>query len=336
MSTTLEIDSSPHVSGDASVDRIMRDVVLALLPVTAFAVYHFGLAALATLAVAVLTCMVTERWLTRSATLRDWSAVVTGLLLGLTLPPGLPLWMTAVGAVVAIAVGKLLFGGLGCNAFNPALVGRAFLSAAFPAAMTTWLMPAAAGRFSSLPSSTLALPFTSPTYDAVTAATPLARWKFSNELTPPADLAFGLTSGSTGETSAGLILLGGVYLVVRRVANWRIPVAMLGVVGLLSVLLHAAEPSRYPDAVFMLCSGGLMLGAVFMATDTVASPLTHVGAWLYGGLIGLLTLAIRLFGGLPEGVMYAILIGNAVAPLIDRWVQPRVFGTRGTRARARA
>jgi electron transport complex protein RnfD len=267
--------------------------------------------------------------LSKESTLFDWSAVVTGLLFGLVLPPGLPLWMTMLGAAIAIAVGKILFGGLGCNAFNPALVGRAFLAAAFPTAMTTWLAPAGPDRFSALPSSTLTLPFATPEYDGITAATPLTSWKYSQVSTETADLALGLTAGSTGETCAILILLGGLYLFSRRVANWRIPLALLGTVGGCSAILHGLEPARFPDAGFMVFSGGLMLGAIFMATDTVASPLTPAGAWLYGALIGLLTLAIRLFGGLPEGIMYAILIGNATAPLIDRWVQPRVFGTAG-------
>ena len=327
MSDTLQIGSSPHVAGPSSVDGIMRDVVIALLPVVLFSVYHFGLAALATLVVATVTCLITERLLTNESTLSDWSVVVTGLLLGLSLPPGLPLWMTALGAVVAVAVGKLLFGGLGCNAFNPALVGRAFLAAAFPGAMTTWLAPGALDRYAALPASTLTLPFTTPAYDGITAATPLSSWKFSQVQTETADLAFGLTAGSTGETCALLILLGGLYLFARRVANWRIPLALLSTVGILSAALHGLDPERFPDAGFALLSGGLMLGAVFMATDTVASPLTPLGAWLYGALIGLVTLAIRLFSGLPEGIMYAILIGNAVAPLIDRWIQPRVFGT---------
>ena len=328
MNPTLEIASSPHVAEGASVDRIMRDVVIALLPVLAFAIYHFGLAALATLLSATLACLATERLLGRSSTLGDWSAVVTGLLLGLSLPPGVPLWMSALVGVVAIAIGKILFGGLGCNTFNPALVGRAFLAAAFPAAMTTWLAPAGADRFSSIPASSLAWPLTTPSYDAITAATPLSEWKFAGVSTETAELAFGLTSGSTGETSAALIALGGIYMIVRRVANWRIPAATLLTVAVLAAVFHTLDPNRYPEPAFMLLSGGLMLGAVFMATDSVAAPLTAAGAWLYGALIGGLTVTIRLFGGLPEGVMYAILLANAVAPLIDRWLQPTVFGSR--------
>ena len=327
MNDTLEIGGSPHATSGASVDRIMRDVVLALLPVVAFSIYQFGLAALATLTVALVSCVVTERVLAQGRTLGDWSAVVTGLIFGLVLPPNLALWMTALGSVVAIAIGKVLFGGLGCNAFNPALVGRAFLAAAFPAAMTTWLAPMTAARFSTLPASTFTLPFASPIYDALTSATPLARWKFAGLPTDTADLALGVTSGSTGETSAVLIVLGGLSLVVRNVANWRIPVAMLAAVAGLTAALHAGDPARYPEVGFMLFSGGLMFGAVFMATDMVASPLTPAGAWLYGTLIGVLVVVIRFFSGLPEGVMYAILLGNAAAPLIDRWMQPRVYGT---------
>jgi electron transport complex protein RnfD len=327
MSSTLEIGTSPHVSGGASVDRIMRDVVIALVPVIAFAIYHFGLAALATLMVATVACLATERLLSKTQTLGDWSAAVTGLLLGLSLPPGLPLWMTALGGVAAIAMGKALFGGLGCNPFNPALVGRAFLVAAFPAAMTTWLAPGSTDRFAMLPTSTLAWPFATPTYDAISSATPLSSWKFSQVPTDSVDLGFGLTAGSTGETCALLIIAGGLYLIARRVANWRIPLSLLATAGLLSAGFHTLDPGRFPDASFMLLSGGLMLGAMFMATDSVASPLTPLGAWLYGALIGVLTVVIRLFGGLPEGVMYAILLANATAPLIDRWLQPRVFGT---------
>ncbi len=328
MSRTLEIATSPHVAEGTSVDRIMRDVVIALLPVLAFAIYQFGLAALATLLSTTLACLATERLVARSSTLGDWSAVVTGLLLGLSLPPGLPLWMSALGGVVAIAVGKALFGGLGCNPFNPALVGRAFLAAAVPAAMTTWLAPGSVERFSNIPGSSLAWPLTAPGYDGVTAATPLSEWKFAGLSTDTAELALGLTSGSTGETSAVLIALGGIYLIVRRVANWRIPAAILLTVFVLAAAFHTLDPSRYPEPAFMLLSGGLMLGAVFMATDSVASPLTPLGAWLYGALIGGLTLLIRLLGGLPEGVMYAILLANAVAPLIDSWLQPAVFGSR--------
>ncbi len=328
---TLDIRSSPHISSGTSVDTIMLNVVLALLPVSMFAVYQFGLAALLTLTTAVVSCVLTEfvlSWLVgKSTTVKDWSVTVTGLLYGLTLPPALPLWMTFAGGVIAVGLGKFLFGGLGYNVFNPALVGRAVLQAAFPVAMTAWpALPAE--RFSSLPTSTLAWPFAKPVYDAMSGATPLASWKFDHTLTASSDLLFGSISGSTGETCALLILMGGIYLVARRMMSWRIPLAILATVAVSSTVLNLIDPSRYAGPVFMLFSGGLMLGAVFMATDMVASPMTHAGCILYGILIGGLVVLIRVWGGLPEGVMYAILLGNALSPHIDNWIQPRVFGSR--------
>lgn len=331
---TLEIRSSPQIRGGHSVDVIMFNVVLALLPVCAFAVYAFGLAALLTLVTAAASCVGAEhafcRLTGRETTTGDWSAVITGLLYGLTLPPGLALWMTATGGIIAIGLGKFLFGGLGCNPFNPALVGRAILQAAFPVAMTSWPeMPA--DRFIALPSSTLALPFTRPTYDAISGATPLAGWKFDRVITDSGDLLLGAVGGSTGETCALLILFGGVYLAARRMMSWVIPAAMLGAVGAFSGVLHLVDPDRFASPLFMLFSGGLMLGAVFMATDMVASPMTRAGCAVYGALIGALVVVIRVWGGMPEGVMYAILLGNAASPHIDNWIRPKVYGTGGGR-----
>jgi electron transport complex protein RnfD len=298
----LEIGSSPHVTSGDSVEVIMRNVAFALVPVCVFAVYSFGIAAALVLATASISCIASEQLLCRqtgqASTIGDWSAAVTGLLYGLTLPPDLPLWMVAVGGIFAIAIGKFLFGGLGSNAFNPALVGRAFLQAAFPQAMTHWAVPMGDSRFVDLPNSTLAFPFAQPAYDAVTAATPLAAMKFDSIQAENPELLFGLTSGSVGETCAALIFLGGAYLVARNMMNWRIP-----------------------------ASGGLMLGAMFMATDMVASPITNAGCWLYGFLIGVLVVVIRFWGGMPEGVMYAILLANAVSPHIDHLIKPTVFGT---------
>lgn len=330
---TLQIRTSPHIASGASVELIMRNVVFALLPVAAFAIYSFGLAALLTLATATLACVATEHLLCRLAatpsTVNDWSAVITGLLYGLTLPPALPLWMVVVGGFVGVAMGKFLFGGLGYNAFNPALVGRAFLQAAFPVAMTTWTPALAAERFTSIPGASLTAPLAAPLYDGASGATPLSRLKFDGQLTDTPDLLLGLTSGSTGETCALLILAGGCYLAARKMLDWRIPVAIFTTVALLSWGFHALDPARYPPPGFMLFSGGLMLGAVFMATDMVASPITHAGCVIYGALIGLLITVIRFWGGMPEGVMYAILLGNALSPHIDGLVQPRVFGSRG-------
>ena len=326
----LEIRSSPHIASGHSVDTIMFNVVLALLPVAAFAVYQFGLAALLTIGTAAAACVAFEHMFCRLSgqvtSVGDGSAVITGLLYGLTLPPGLALWMVVVGAFAAMGLGKFLFGGLGYNPFNPALVGRAILQAAFPVAMTAWPdMPA--NRFVSLPSSTLALPFTQPAYDAVSAATPLSAWKFEGVLTSSRDLFLGTVGGSAGETCALLIVLGGIYLAIRGMMNWRIPVAVLFTVAVISGMLHLADPGRYAGPVFMMMSGGLMLGAVFMATDMVASPMTHLGSVIYGVLIGLLVVVIRVWGGMPEGVMYAILLGNAASPHIDNWIQPKVYGS---------
>jgi len=333
---TLEIRTSPHVLSGYSVDTIMYNVVLALVPCTAFALWAFGLAGALVLATALATCLLAEhlacRWAGRPTTIADGSVVITGLLYGLTLPPSLPLWMVAVGGFVAVWIGKSLFGGLGANPFNPALVGRAVLQAAFPVAMTTWYPAFSAGRFSSLPPSTLTWPFTEPTYDVLTTATPLSQWKFDRVATGAGDLAFGLVGGSTGETCAVLIALGGLYLIARNMMNWRIPVAILATVAAFSGILHAVDPSRYAGAGFMLFSGGLMLGAVFMATDMVGSPMTSGGCVLYGALIGCLVVVIRVWGGMPEGVMYAILLGNAVTPHLDGLIRPKVYGT-GARGR---
>ncbi len=333
---TLEIRTSPHFASGYSVETIMFNVVLALLPTAAFAVYAFGLAALAVLATALASCLLTEHLLCRlsglASTLSDGSVAITGLLYGLTLPPGLPLWMVAAGGALGVGLGKALFGGLGANPFNPALVGRAILQAAFPVAMTSWTPAFSPERFASIPASTLTPPLSAP-LDATTGATPLARFKFEGALTELGDLALGVIGGSTGETSAVLIGLGGLYLIARNMMNWRIPVGVLGAVAAASALLHALQPQSCPAPLFMVLSGGLMLGAFFMATDMVGSPVTSAGCLVYGALIGLLVVAIRVWGGAPEGVMYAILLGNAVSPHLDRWIRPRAYGRhRVTRA----
>jgi electron transport complex protein RnfD len=331
--TSLEIASSPHMTSGASVDDIMLNVVYALAPVCGFAIYAFGIDAALVLGTAVSSCLLTEHVICRTTgqqtTTGDWSVTITGILYGLTLPPGLPLWMVAVGGIFAVAVGKALFGGLGYNAFNPALVGRAFLQAAFPQAMTHWSTPFADDRFSSIASSVLAMPFAQPVYDAVTSATPLARMKFEAVQAENPDLLWGMTTGSLGETSFVLIFLGGAYLAARRMLNWRIPMSIMLTAALISWIFLQIDPEAYPRPAFTLFAGGLALGAVFMATDMVASPITNAGCWLYGFLIGVLIVVIRFWGGMPEGVMYAILLANAVSPHIDNLVRPRVFGTGG-------
>jgi electron transport complex protein RnfD len=232
--------------------------------------------------------------------------------------------MALLGGAVGIGFGKLLFGGLGQNVFNPALLGRAFLQAAFPGALTTWPVPGQG--WGQLAGDNFAMPLLAADVDAVTGATPLGAFKFEGVATPVGDLLVGATGGSLGETSALLILLGGAYLAYRNYLDWRIPVSILAVVAILSSAMNAIDPA-FPGAPFMLLSGGLMLGAVYMATDMVTSPVSHAGAWIYGAGIGALVVLIRTWGGLPEGVMYAILLMNALVPFIDRATRPRVFGT---------
>lgn len=334
LNKTLNISTSPHIVKGIGTDDIMRNVVYALIPVAGFAVFSFGLTAFLLLATSVGSCVLTEHLLCRfskkESTVSDWSAVITGLLLGLTLPPNFPLWMTFVGGFIAIALGKFIFGGLGYNVFNPALVGRAVLQAAFPVAITTWYPSFLPERFSTISNSTLTFPFMEPvkeSVDAIAGATPLSAFKFDHITANTSDLALGLISGSAGETCAVLILLGGIYLIARNMMNWRIPAAVLGSAYLLSGILYFINPEIYPDPLFMLFSGGLMLGAVFMATDMVASPLTPAGVWVYGAIIGILVIVIRIWGGLPEGVMYAILLANAISPHIDNAIRPKVYGT---------
>ncbi len=318
----------------------MRHVVWSLVPVCAFWVFQYGLSALASIAVVTGACLAAERWLvatgTQSGRLGDFSAVITGLLLALTLPPGFPLWMGAVAGLVAIALGKGLFGGLGFNVFNPALVGRAFAQAAFPTAIATYTPSFLPGRFTEFVPSSLAWPLMAPEsavgwlgrqkVDALSGATPLAQWKFEGVQAGAQELLLSLTGHMAVGPAPLLILACGAYLALRRFLDWRIPAAVLGSAGAVAWILHAWNPGHYPNPFFMLFSGGLVLGAVYMATDMATSPVTPRGMWLYGALIGLLTVVIRYYSGLPEGVMYAILLGNAATPLIERVTQPTPFG----------
>jgi len=324
---SLLVTASPHLAAGASTPRIMWNVVGSLVPILLAATWLFGPSVPFVVAAALAGAVVTEWGLGRRGTLCDGSGVITGLLLGLTLPAGLPLWMAFAGGAFSIGIGKLLFGGLGQNVFNPALLGRAFLQAAFPVAMTTWPMPVTAGDWWTLRGDTFAIPFASPrALDVVTGATPLGKMKFENEATRLVDLVLGTTLGSLGETSALVILVCGGYLALRNYLNWRVPASIFATVGALATALHWLNP-RYPDALFMLFSGGLMLGAMYMATDLVTSPITNPGCWIFGAGIGLLVVLIRIWGGLAEGVMYAILIMNAFVPYLNRWTQPRLFGT---------
>lgn len=327
----LVISTSPYLKRQVETPAVMRHVLYALSPVVLASVYYFGISALLVVVSCIAGAVFTE-WLTTGrgrlgeSHVADGSAIVTAILLALTLPPGIPMWMAFLGAAVAIVVGKIIFGGLGQNVFNPSLTGRAFLQASFPVAITTWSAHSDLGGFFQVRGDTFALPFTTPVFDAVTTATPLAKMKFEHTPTEITDLLFGQIPGSTGETCAVLIVLGGIYLAYRRFLQWQIPVSILATVAVFAAVLHLINADKYPGALHHLLSGGLMLGAVFMATDPVTSPVTPRGAVIFGVGIGVLVVLIRQFGGLPEGVMYAILLMNGATPLIDRYTQPKIYG----------
>jgi len=321
---------APLLRQGMTTPKAMLDVLYALLPVTAASLWFFGLSAILILSSCIAGAVLAE-WLfaarpNRSESLRDGSGILTGLLLGLTLPPGLPIWMAFLGGFVAISFGKVIWGGLGHNLFNPALIGRAFLLATFPIVMTTWVATTGDGGFFDIYPGNLALPFMQAQLDGMSSATPLGMLKFDHEVTPLMPLMLGNTSGSLGETSGILLLLGGIFLWLRRDLDWRIPVSILLTVVIFSALLGLFDAENFPTPLFSVFSGGLLLGAIYMATDPVTSPLTPRGAWIFGIGVGVLVILIRVFGGLPEGVMYAILLMNAATPLIDRYTQPRIFG----------
>ena len=329
----LLLQSAPLLRQELSTPAAMKEVWIALLPATAAALWFFGLSALLMLAVSISGAVLTEWVFTdkekRRFALSDTSAGLTGLLIGLTLPPGLPLWMAFLGGSVSIGLGKVIWGGLGTNIFNPALLGRAFLLGTFPIAMTTWGAAGGPGEFFQIHSSNLALPFMQAQVDSMSAATPLGLMKFEQQGTALGSLFMGNTAGSIGETSALFLLLGGLYLLLRRSIDWRIPAAIFITAVLFSFIMFLTDGDKYPSPLFTLFSGGLLLGAFFMATDPVTSPLTPKGCWIFGIGIGFLVVLIRLFGGLPEGMLYAILLMNAATPLIDRYTQPRIFGRQG-------
>jgi len=305
----ITINCSPHLRSSLNTPQIMRHVILALMPAVAAAVFLFKTPALLVIVNCVAASMLTEEIVTRirkkPSAVGDCSAALTGLLLALTLPPATTWYAAVLGSVFAILVGKHLFGGLGCNIFNPALIGRAFLMAAYPKMLTTFTQP-----FS---------------VDAVSGATPLAMRKFSAQITPTIDLFLGTVSGSLGETSVLCLVLGGFYLLVRKIADWRIPLGMIFTAGLISGIFYLINPAN-GSVQFHLCAGGLVLGAFFMATDPVTTPVTRIGRYIFGIGCGLMMMVIRYFSGLPEGVMYSILFMNAFTPLINRYTRPKGFG----------
>jgi len=319
------VSPSPHAYTGESVPKLMYGVILSLLPALAVSVFYFGIGMIIVTAVAVGSCILFEYLIQKymlkvKPTHLDGSALLTGLLLAFCLPSNIPIWMVMIGALAAVGIGKLTFGGLGNNIFNPALVGRVFLFISFPVAMTAW---PEAGQW---------LQYT----DAVTGPTPLGLMKEGlatktvAEIMPQVpsyfNLLLGRMMGSSGEVSAIALLLGMIYMMYRKIISWHIPLTILGTVFLFSGILWLANPDRFADPLFHLLSGGLMLGAIFMATDYVTSPMTSRGMIIYGIGIGIVTVLIRVFGAYPEGVQFAILIFNGFTPLINKFVKPKRFG----------
>ncbi len=340
---SLQLQTAPFLASQVTTPRVMYDVIAALIPATFAAVYYFGLGAILVIMASIAGCVFTEWLFNRKAfQLRDGTLILTGVLLALTLPPGFPMWMAFVGGVVSIGLGRLIWGGLGQNPFNPALVGRAFLQAAFPTAITTFRAPGTLSDFLDVPRSVLAMPLMKPAteaagasgqVDAISTATPLKEmWQSTADAATSyagpgfEDLFAGDVAGSLGETAGVLLLVGGVYLLLRRAFDWRIPVSILLTVAVFAGIYHWASPEHCPTPQFMLASGGLLLGAIFMATDPVSSPMAPLGAWIFGIGIGVLVVLIRVDAALPEGVMYAILFMNAFTPLIDKAIQPTPLG----------
>ena len=325
MENKLIVSLSPHVHGGDSVRKNMYGVLIALIPAFIVSLFFFGLGALIVTATSVIACMFFEWAIAKflmkkeTTTIGDGSAIITGVLLAFNLPSNLPVWIIILGALFAIGVGKMSFGGLGCNPFNPALAGRVFLLLSFPVQMTSW------------PKIGQLVAYT----DATTGATPLAIMKgvitnspgYSLDQLPNAFALFiGQNGGCIGEVSAAALLIGLIYMLWRGIITWHIPVSILFTVFAFSGIMYWVNPALYVSPLMQLLSGGLMLGAVFMATDYVTSPMSTKGMLIYGVCIGLLTVVIRLFGAYPEGVSFAILIMNAFTPLINTYCKPKRFG----------
>lgn len=329
MATRLFAAPSPHIHGGENTRRIMLDVILALVPALAVSTYVMGWRALFITGVAVTGCVVFEYiisrfLLKRGSTIGDLSAIVTGMLLAFNLPVGIPWWIVLIGAVVAIGVGKMTFGGLGCNPFNPALTGRIFLLIAYPVQMTDW---------------------TTNVPDTISGSTALAEVKYSTydvagnivldrmslESVDFLGMFGGTMNGSLGEIASLALILGGLYLLWRKVITWHIPVAVLGTMAVFALCVALGIGGGalcYELPLFHILAGGALLGAIFMATDYSTSPMTHKGMLLYGVGIGLLTMIIRLWGAYPEGMSFAIFIMNAATPLINKYLRPKRFGTK--------
>ncbi|MGQ1946938.1 RnfABCDGE type electron transport complex subunit D [Geofilum sp. OHC36d9] len=314
----LIVSPSPHVHSGDSIEKNMYGVVIALLPALAASLWFFGLGALIVTLTSVAACLFFEFFIQKyffkkPTSITDGSALITGLLLAFNLPSNMPVALIIIGAAVAIGIGKMTFGGLGNNPFNPALVGRVFLLIAFPVQMTSWPIPLEA-RTSYL--------------DAVTGATPLSFMKegLFTELPSYSQMLFGQMGGSAGEISAIALLLGLAFMLYRRIITWHIPVAVIGSIAVFTGALHLADPVLYATPLLHILTGGALLGAIFMATDYATSPMSVKGMWIYGIGIGLITVLIRVFGSYPEGMSFAILIMNAFTPLIDNYIKPKRFG----------
>lgn len=322
----LLVSPSPHIHSSVSTKSLMRDVVIALLPAALVSVIFYGLGELLVLGVSIASCVLLEYVITRylmktSSTICDWSAAVTGLLLGLNLPATTPWWVVFIGAVVAIGVAKMSFGGLGQNPFNPALTGRVFLLVSYPTYMTHWEQPQ--GLFG---------------VDAVTGPTPLGMVKeglLQGETVPQVMDKYGLdygqmlfanVGGTAGEVCALALLAGFVYLLVRRVIRPHITLSIWATVAAVSLIFWLADPTRFTDPVFNLLTGGMILGSCFMATDYVTSPMSVKGGIIFGIGIGFITMMIRYFGSYPEGMSFAILIMNAFVPLLNMWFHQKKYG----------
>jgi Na+-translocating ferredoxin:NAD+ oxidoreductase subunit D len=317
------ISASPHVHSGQNVKSVMRDVIFALTPALLVGIWYFGFDALRVLLLAVLGCVAFERVMNhlmkRSSTIGDLSAALTGILLAMNLPSGSPWWMVVVGSAVAIILGKAIYGGLGYNPFNPALVARVFLLISFPVQMTRWVVPQGLGT--GMDATTGATPL-GVAKEAISQGTPLSEAGIPGHM----QLLLGNVGGSFGEVSALALLLGGLFLLYRGIIRWQIPVGFIGSVVLISGITHFMQPERYLNPLVHVLAGGLIIGAFFMATDMVTSPVTRKGMLIFGIGCGVLTSVIRLWGGYPEGVSFAILLMNALTPLIDRYTRPKVFG----------
>ena len=318
MENSLYVSPSPHIHGGDSISKNMYGVLIALVPAFLVSLYSFGLGALIVTATSVLACVIFEYLIQRflmkkEPTLCDGSAILTGVLLAFNVPSNLPIWIILIGALAAIGIGKMSFGGLGNNIFNPALVGRVFLLISFPAQMTTWPIADA---------------FPMTYTDAQTGATVLSLMNEGalDQLPSFVDMIVGHMSGSLGEVSAITLLIGFAFMLWKKIITWHIPVSILATVFVFTGLLHLINPVAYASPFIHLLSGGLLLGSIFMATDYVTSPMSKNGMIVYGVGIGLLTAVIRIFGSYPEGMSFAILIMNAFTPLINSYIKPKHFG----------